>query len=45
VRQFHDGHHGKADLGFSVTGFELFEDLPDGVALPLASDDHAGVED
>jgi hypothetical protein len=45
VRQFHDDHYGKTDLGFSVARFELFEDLSDGVALPLSSDDHAGVED
>jgi hypothetical protein len=45
VRQFHDGHHGEADLDFSVTTFELFQDLPDGVASPLAGDHHAGVED
>ena len=45
VCQLHDGHHRKADLGFSVAGFELFQDLPHAVALPLSGNDHAGVED
>jgi len=35
VGQFHDGHDGKGDIEFAVTGFELFQDLPDGVAPPL----------
>ncbi|MBI1896595.1 MAG: hypothetical protein HYS04_08680 [Acidobacteria bacterium] len=33
VREFHDGHHGETDLDLAVIGFELFQDLPDGVAL------------
>jgi hypothetical protein len=44
VRQFHDGHDRKADLDFSVTRFELFQDLPDGVASPLAGYHDARVE-
>jgi hypothetical protein len=45
MREFHDGHHGQADFDLSVTNFELFQDLPDSVASPLAGDHDAGVED
>ena len=45
VRQLHDGHHRKTDLGFSVASFELLQDLPHGVALALSGNDHAGIED
>jgi len=45
VRQFHYGPHGKTDLDFPITSFELFEDLPNGAALAFGGDDHAGIED
>jgi hypothetical protein len=45
VRQLNNGHHGETDFDFSVAGFEVFEDLSNGVALPLSGDDHAGIED
>jgi hypothetical protein len=43
--EFHNGHHGKSDLDFPVARSELFQDLPDRVALPLAGNDHIGIED
>ena len=45
VRQLHNGYHGETDFDFSVAGFEVFEDLPNCVALSLSGDDHAGIED
>ena len=45
VRQFHNSDHGEPDFDFSVASFEVFEDLPNGVALPLSGNDHAGIED
>jgi hypothetical protein len=45
MRQFHNGYHRKTDLDFSVTGFEVFENLPYGVALALGGDDHTRIED
>jgi hypothetical protein len=45
VRQFHNSDHGETDFDFSVASFEVFEDLPNGVALPLSGNDHAGIED
>ncbi len=45
VRQFHNRYHGETDFDFSVASFEVFEDLPNGVALSLSGDDHAGIED
>ena len=43
--KFYNRHHRKADLDFSVTSFEVFQDLPDRVASPLTGDHHARIED
>jgi len=43
VHKFGDGHHRESDLGFSLTGMHLFEDLPDTVPSAFGGDDHAGI--
>lgn len=43
MHEFGDRHHREADLGFSLAGIHLFEDLPDAVTSALGSDDHAGI--
>jgi hypothetical protein len=45
MRQLHDGDHREPDLSLSIRGVDLFENPPHGVALPLAGDHHAGIQD
>ena len=41
MRQFYDYHPERPIFNLATEYFEVFEDLPDGVSLPLRGNDHA----